>query len=170
MSLEIWKEIDGTDGRYFVSSHGRIKSLARGPEKILLGNIEFWGYARVCILINGERKSPKIHRLVALAFVPNPDNKPDINHINGIKTDNRPENLEWVTPAENNLHAFRSGLNTNAGQKHSRSLITDVDALSIKGRLRDGAKPREIAKDYGLSIWMIYAIKQGRNWDHVHLI
>ncbi len=72
------------------------------------------GYPHVSICHNGKRKSEKIHRIVAELFIPNPDKKPCVNHINGDKTDNRVENLEWVTYSENNLHAYKAGLMENA--------------------------------------------------------
>ncbi len=76
------------------------------------------GYAHLGIAdINGSYKYPMIHRLVALAFIPNPENKPIINHKNGIKTDNRIENLEWVTHSENHKHAFKMGLKSQDRQR-----------------------------------------------------
>lgn len=101
---EIWKDIPGYEGRYQASSMGRI----RGPRGTL--NKPFIardGYL-VATLYNDRKKiRTGAHRLVALAFIPNPENKPQINHKNGIRTDNRPENLEWVTCSENNLHRRR---------------------------------------------------------------
>lgn len=69
-----------------------------------------WGYLFFSICKDGQRKNMKVHRLVASSFIPNPNNYPVVNHINGIKADNRVENLEWCTYSENTLHAFRTGL------------------------------------------------------------
>lgn len=113
---ELWKPINGYEDRYHVSNLGRVKSIKRIseqdhllPERILRpGNLR--GYHRVLLLKNGHRKNVQVHRLVAKAFIPNPKNKPQVNHINGVKNDNRVDNLEWVTASENKQHAFDTGL------------------------------------------------------------
>ena len=104
MEEEIWKPIKDYEGLYEVSNLGRVKSLnyrGTGKERILK-NIECKGYLTVCLTKNGKQKVLKVHRLVAEVFIPNPEGKPCIDHINTIKTDNRVENLRWVTHKENN--------------------------------------------------------------------
>lgn len=112
MQNEIWKDIPGYSGLYQVSNDGCVKSLLRrvnGPKKngrkvkemILKPCVIKDGYLAVVLHKCGKRKTQKIHRLVALAFIPNPDNKPEIDHINTNRTDNRVENLRWVTRKEN---------------------------------------------------------------------
>lgn len=109
--MEVWKPIEGCDG-YEVSNLGRVKSFWRRKKPHILKPTRFCGsdYLHVVFIINGKRKYFAIHRLVAKAFVPNPENKPCVNHINGVKTDNRAENLEWVTYSENLQHAYKTGL------------------------------------------------------------
>jgi len=117
---EIWKDIPGYEGYYQVSNKGNIKSLERQKksgqgyfyrkERILKKILMSTGYHFVHLCKGKNIKMTSCHRLMATAFIPNPENKPQINHKNGNKTDNRLENLEWVTRKENAKHAYDNGL------------------------------------------------------------
>ena len=118
---EIWKPVVGYEGLYEVSSLGRVKSLEKTisrekngkwiqSERILKNSHQGNGYLATTIYKNGKPKRINIHRLVCISFIPNTNKKPCVNHKNGIKSDNRPENLEWVTFSENTFHAFKKGL------------------------------------------------------------
>lgn len=108
--IEIFKDVVGQEGRYQVSNLGRVKSLIKKGGKIIILkpslNKRGYYYIGLCRGVNGKRIT--IHRLVCLTFVPNPENKPQVNHKNHIKTDNRVSNLEWVTNRENVTHYFNS--------------------------------------------------------------
>lgn len=103
--LEIWKPINEYFGIYEISNLGNVKRYYKnGKTKILQPRLNHKGYERVCLCNKNTRKEFCVHRLVGEAFIKNKYNKPQINHKNGIKTDNMMSNLEWVTPKENCLH------------------------------------------------------------------
>ena len=118
---EIWKDIENYEGLYQVSNLGRVKSLPRkritptgwpylSKEKILTPKLRKDGYLEISLYTKGKSKSYFIHRLVAQAFIPNTESKPQVNHIDGDKTNNQVNNLEWATREENMQHAFKTGL------------------------------------------------------------
>lgn len=126
---EIWKDIEGFEGKYQVSNLGRVKSLTRKvwnytkPGRILKPSMKENGYLRVG-LSNGDKseKHAHVHRLVATAFIPNPCNFPEVNHKNLNKADNRAENLEWCTSRYNKAHFRNSPYAKNADNKKARTL------------------------------------------------
>lgn len=105
---EIWKDIVGHDD-YQISNFGRMKSLKYNKCRILKGCI-ILGYRHFNFSNNGITQLFKVHRAVAFAFIPNPQNKPDVNHIDGNRGNNHVSNLEWCTASENMQHAVRTGL------------------------------------------------------------
>lgn len=116
---EEWRKIPGFDGRYEVSNLGRVRSYANGrhgnkaESSVLAPKKIRSGYLQVCLYKpnnGGKAITGLIHRLVALAFIGNPNNYPYVNHKDGNKGNNRSDNLEWVTASENSYHAFKTGL------------------------------------------------------------
>jgi len=122
-----WKPIKNYEGLYEISNHGIIKSLEHininslGVKSIFKTKIlnpppNNKGYLVVQLMKSGKRKTFSIHRLVAFTFILNPQNKPEVNHKDGIKTNNKVNNLEWSTKSENGQHAYNIGLNKGSGK------------------------------------------------------
>ena len=154
--MEIWKDIVGYEGLYQVSDLGNVRSLNYHREKRIkiLSQIKRPNdYLSVVIYVNGKCKKYSVHRLVAETFIPNPENKPQVNHINGDKTDNRVENLEWCTQSENQKHAIRWGL-----QKTKTILQYDLQGNFIK----QWNSAIEIKKTLGIPTSNIVANCRGR--------
>ena len=128
-SKEIWADIDGYSGLYQVSNIGRIKSLggkSNHNSEMIMKQQEILGYMSVTLRKDDISKMFKVHRLVANAFIDNPLNKPQVNHIDGNKRNNAVSNLEWVTPSENAKHAFEIGLKkSQSGKDNKRSIAIE---------------------------------------------
>jgi hypothetical protein len=165
--MEIYKEILGYEGKYYVSNLGNIKSSPKEHRRkeIELKKIPLkLKYLSVDLCKDKKTKRFLVHRLVALAFIPNLENKPQVNHINGIKTDNRVENLEWVTSSENQLHAFSIGLRSATGCKNNSSKLTENEVMEI---FNDKRPYNQIMADFKISIPTISDIKRGYSWTHI---
>lgn len=135
MEPKIWKEIDGYEGLYSVSSDGQVFSHISG--RCLKPLVTRTGYLRVHLVKDHKIKCMAIHRLVAQAFIPNPDNKPTVNHINEDKTDNRFENLEWATFLEQNIHGTRIERAMAHTDWKRRSAKMDYAAIAAKHNYSD---------------------------------
>jgi hypothetical protein len=179
---EVWLDIKGYEGHYQVSSFGRVKSLARvvecrkdvfvnKKEKFLKPTKNRKGYLnlKLCIKKDGvcSEKSVIVHRLVANEFLDNSLNKPQVNHINGIKDDNRVENLEWATGSENIIHSLANNLKIpQKGSEHGNSKLTEEKVLEIRkiGRTKT---LKEVAKIYNVDISLISLVLLNKIWKHV---
>jgi len=173
--MEIWKDIIGFETSYQVSNFGNVKSKEHlkldtiGRKRLfkekILSPFVHNNYLFVSLYKNGELFSSRVHRLVCDTFIKNELNKSQINHINGIKTDNRVENLEWCTPKENIAHAILNNLRTSIkGEKCNLSKLTENQVLKIK----NSTEPvKELANKFNISIGTIYLIKKNKIWKHL---
>lgn len=135
----MWKKIiiDNVITNYSVNEEGKVKNDI--TDKELSPRVQ-QGYKHVTIYINKKPKSCRVHRLVATAFIPNIENKPYVNHLNGIRSDNRMENLEWVTPSENTQHAVDTGLFKPTREKQVVQYSLNGDKIAIYRSISEAAR------------------------------
>lgn len=176
--LEIWKDIIGYEGYYQVSNLGNVRSVDRIiyisniPRKrksiALKPKISGVGYYQVCLQKESIRFYPLVHRLVAQSFLGLNESKKYVNHINGVKTDNRLQNLEWVTQSENQVHAYRIGLqNKQYGEQRYCSKLNNKKVIEIKKRLQCGESYISIAPDFKVSPSTVFDIFKNKTWVRV---
>ena len=155
-----WVKIVGHE-EYEVSDDGRVRSVVTG---IILKPNDARGYRSVQL---SGRKRFTIHRLVAWAFLgPKPEGK-QINHKNGVKDDNRVENLEYVTQSENMKHAFRLGLQSNKGENHSRHKLTEDAVRRMRCLYENGQSQKQLCEQFSISQGAMSRILNGKRWGHI---
>lgn len=173
MEQETWKDIIGYEGRYQISNLGNVKSLnykRSGKQKLLITQKNGRGYLHVGLPKNKKCKSFVVHRLVALSFIPNPLNLICVNHINGIKTDNRIANLEWVTYKENTQHAFRTGLSKSSDKaKLKRIEAVQINVIDLKTGIIY-ASITEASKTINITRQYLSQMLNGKRKNHTNLI
>ena len=163
------KNIIGYEGDYIISNSGNVVSVSRPQSRmvrILKGEVDDRGYKRVRLSRGSKTKKYQIHRLVAIAFIPNPSNKPCVNHIDGNPSNNNVTNLEWCTNSENMKHAFKTGLQSLKGEKNTQSKLTKPDVLQIKELLSKGELHKNIATVFNVSRRCITDINIGNTWAY----
>ena len=159
---EVWKDIPGAPlGGYQVSDLGRVI----GPKKrILKPGKHSGGYLFIGIYDKGKATYIDVHRLVAIVFVPNPNNYEYVNHINGIKTDCRATNVEWCTAKENTAHARKTGLINDYGENSKNSKLTEEHVREIRASPLSG---RILGLKYNVHKDYINLIKNRKRWQHL---
>lgn len=161
LTNEIWKDVIGYEGLYKISSAGRVFSC---PKKWFFGRYKhreqhhdgiiikprkcIWGYGIVGLRKDNKYSIKKIHRMVAEAFIENPLNKREVNHINGDKSCNEVWNLEWSTPKENVNHAFKIGLAKRGEGRHNARIVLNTQTGIFYGTIKEAAESTTIKKSY----------------------
>jgi hypothetical protein len=164
------KQIPGFE-QFTISHNGEIRGVnGKILKKFIHTKGSLCGYATIGFWIRGENKTrhQKVHRLVAMTWVPNPDNKPEVNHKDGNKLNNHFQNLEWVTRSENIQHAFRTGLNkAPSGVDAWQAKFDRSQVIAIRDALRCGHKVMAIAKYFNVHYGIIYRLKSGKTYGSV---
>ena len=178
IKFRVWDEFP----KYEVGNDGSIYSLDynhTGQRKELKQMPDSDGYSYVFLVVNGKRHKRSVHRMVALSFIDNPEKKPQVNHKNGIRYDNRVDNLEWVTSKENCIHAYQVNGRTQtdkqkalakerfSGENNPKSKINEATVLSIRRLRQKGLSLQEISERHNISKAQVSAIARGKFWKEV---
>lgn len=174
---EIWRQVKGFGGCYEVSSLGRVKGLDRVTKgrfnwvkKRIKGTIlkpatDGYGYSFVCLYSDGKKRLPKVHQLVAENFIGKPEGNYQVNHKNGIKKDNRLENLEYVTPRENTLHSINELGHKRDGVNHWKHKLTVAQVEEMRVLYKTGNYTQTaLAKRYGIHRGQLSKICNYKSW------
>jgi hypothetical protein len=183
--METWRPAAGFEGIYDVSNHGRVRRVGRAARNgngrgggarighVLKLRTTPGGYLRAQLWRDGKPCPRLVHTLVATTFIGPCPAGLDVNHIDGVKTNNQPSNLEYVTRSDNNLHAWRTGLcdgprHLVTGEDHHNAKLTAEDVREIRRLYQPGSygTPR-LAKQFGVNAKTIHLIISGRTWKEV---
>jgi predicted XRE-type DNA-binding protein len=168
-----WKPVVGYDGTHEVSSNGLVRGISsrwgkkENPRNLCIRHNRY-GYPEVRLTVNNKTKRFNVHRLVAEAFIPNPENKPIVNHKDGFKKNNCVGNLEWVTAKENTQHAINMRLMGSVGESNHNSKFKRKDIIKIRKMYATGKfKQVELADIFNTNQPHISAIVRGERWSHL---
>lgn len=173
--LEEWASVYGYEGLYEVSNLGRVRSLlystSVGAARILKPHSKKkHGYSHVVLHCNGKARTHMVHRLVASAFLGDPEPGFEVNHINRDPRDNRIENLEYMTHLENiryRLPGSWAGNGAPYGERNGSAVLTEPQVIEIRRRLAEGAMQKTLAAEYNVSQLAIHKIATGKTWKHL---
>jgi hypothetical protein len=172
--MEIWKDITGFDGRYEVSNLGRVRSLLdcllrpKTPT-LKIQSVDMNGYPTVNLYFHKKLIVKRIHRLVALAFIPNPANKPQVNHIDGVKSNNNLSNLEWVTKSENIQHSYNIGTHKRLkGEDATNVKWSNAEVIEIKNAINTGMTSKQLYEKFPtLNSKHLYLFRKNKTFKHL---
>ena len=177
---EKWRDINGYEGMYAVSSFGRVKSLSRiiertrggklnhlpMQEKIMKTMSGLFPYPRVSLCKDGKKRMFLVHILVMRCFVGEKPTNMDVNHLDGVKTNNNLKNLEYCTRSQNIKHAYDTNLRTPpTGERNVKAKITEKEAIEI---YNSKEPTKDAMKKFGVSYQIHYRIKTRKQWKHIH--
>ncbi len=170
--MEEWRDIKGYEGSYQISNLGRIKTFkVRAnfyPDGVISKGYMAGEYMVASITKNKKRRGLCIHKLIAHAFIPNPLNRNEVNHIDGNKLNNAIENLEWCTHSENVIHAFKTGLmvgHIRRGEKSNNHKLSSIDVSIIKSAREEGFTQKQIATYFKISQANVSFITHNKRWN-----
>lgn len=175
--MEIWIEVKGYEGLYEVSNLARIKSLKKKKwngfdyqevqEKIMSPKTNRKGYKQLCFTVKSKSKTVSLHRIVAQAFIDNPDNLPIVLHIDDNPSNCLPENLKWGTQRDNMIDSAMKGRKPR-GETSTKSKLTEIQVREIRKRLEDeNISCYKVAKYFKVSQNCIWNIKRRNSWKHI---
>lgn len=180
--MKQWKRVPGYSN-YEASTDGEIKTFNwknKGVEKVMKPALDNCGYLRTVLYNNeGVAKTIKVHRIIAMTFIHNPENKPQVNHINHIRSDNRVHNLEWVTASENVKWSFTCKRSNINGERNPHTNLKDEDVIEMRKLWKHGRKNKydengnlcmtrkELADKFGTTVDVVKSIIQKRTWKHL---
>lgn len=173
-----WADVPGFEGFYQISNKGLVKSLARiveysgkcsrWHEEIILKLNNSNGYRTVSLVKDKNKTTFLVHILVGSLFIPNPENKPYINHKDGMRWNNHFLNLEWSTNSENQLHSYKMlGNKAVNGERNGQSKLKREDIITLRMMADSGYTEKEIASHFNVSKSLVGLIKNNKRWNHV---
>jgi len=176
-NLEKFYPVVGYEGIYEINKNGIVKSIIRETNtcgrkpsgKIIKQFIGRGGYLYIALRKNKKQTSVLMHRILAITFIPNEEDKPTVNHKNSIRTDNRLSNLEWNTYSENNSHAHKLGKQSEYyGENHSQSKLKEKQVIEIRSKyIKHKYTAPDLAKEYKVSKGAIVAILNRTTWRNI---